>query len=768
MLNSFSAKYFDIRTKRVLGGSPFSGLLILLFWFCSATDVFGQISVKVLDTSNIPVQYAEITYSLSSGQTRFDLTDEQGVLNIKAAIEKNYVIVRQISKVGYHSLTPDRKVPVGQSVKYVLTANPEELEETIITVQYTKKTAAQAIEKVQVIDRKEIDQIAANNLRDVLQNQLNVRISQDNSTGTVLSLMGVSGNNVKVLIDGVPVIGRLDGNIDLSQLNLNDIERIEVVEGPMSVSYGSNALAGVINLITKKGSDQSWANVTGYYESAGNYNFDGALNFKIKKTDLRVSGGRYFFGGWSDKDYGRWQQWKPKEQYFSRLQLHRNFGKTSVRLKSEGFKELLLNKGRPLGPYYETAFDEDFHTYRLDQGVFVEREINKNSAVQIIGSYNFFYRRRDKFFNDLVALDRILTTGSGDQDTSTFIALTSRGTYSNFKSNSRLHYQFGYDIRSEKGHGIRLSQADESGDPVISDYALFGSAEWKLTSKWLLKPGIRVAYNTAYDAPVVPMLAARYKKGQFTGRISYSRGFRAPELKELYLSFVDVNHNVLGNNDLNAEYSHNFIGSVQRMIMLNRKELKDLAFIKLELSGFYNTIKDRITLANTTGTLYTYINVDEFQTMGVNSIVSGRFKKFSGQIAASYIGLSNQRDEADAGAPKFSYYPELRFQGRYDFKHFGVNAVYKYNGVQAIWTVNPENGELSQLNLEGYGLLNVNLAGSVWKRKILWSAGVKNVLDVTFIRQEVKSGAHTSANTQQPIGTGRSYFVRLTYNFFKK
>ena len=59
----------------------------------------------------------------------------------------------------------------------------------------------------------------------------------------------MSGENVKIMIDGVPVIGRQNGNLDLSQLNLLGIEHVEIIEGPLSVNYGNNALVGTINLI---------------------------------------------------------------------------------------------------------------------------------------------------------------------------------------------------------------------------------------------------------------------------------------------------------------------------------------------------------------------------------------------------------------------------------------------------------------------------------------------------------------------------------------
>ncbi|MBK9274597.1 MAG: TonB-dependent receptor plug domain-containing protein [Flavobacteriales bacterium] len=90
--------------------------------------------------------------------------------------------------------------------------------------------------------------MAANTLGEALRNELTVRLGQDNILGTAVSMQGLGGENVKVLVDGVPVIGRQDGNLDLAQLDLTGIERVEVVEGPLSVNYGTNALAGTINL----------------------------------------------------------------------------------------------------------------------------------------------------------------------------------------------------------------------------------------------------------------------------------------------------------------------------------------------------------------------------------------------------------------------------------------------------------------------------------------------------------------------------------------
>ena len=82
-------------------------------------------------------------------------------------------------------------------------------DEVIVTAQYKKQNVAQSIHKVSIINREKIDAMAAINLRDILSNEIGIRISQDNILGSNMTLQGISGENVKILIDGVPVIQRV-------------------------------------------------------------------------------------------------------------------------------------------------------------------------------------------------------------------------------------------------------------------------------------------------------------------------------------------------------------------------------------------------------------------------------------------------------------------------------------------------------------------------------------------------------------------------------
>ena len=126
------------------------------------------------------------------------------------------------------------------------------VDEVFVTGQIKPTILSDVIQKSIIISKKDIEMQAANNLKDLLEKQLNMSVTVDNILGSSVSIQGISGQNVKILIDGVPVIGRLNGNIDLTQINLNNIERVEIIEGPLSVDYGTDALAGTINLITDK------------------------------------------------------------------------------------------------------------------------------------------------------------------------------------------------------------------------------------------------------------------------------------------------------------------------------------------------------------------------------------------------------------------------------------------------------------------------------------------------------------------------------------
>jgi len=739
-------------------------IIILIGGFCS---VFGQSEIKVLDQKtllSVPNCRLEIE-ALQSGEKLVVGTNNFGSTSVN--ISGNCVVKTKV--FGYHSII-DTLLLKG-NVKLFLVPDKTVLEVLAITGQYAPESPDQSVHNVKIISKDRMNAQGAVTLKDVLSNETNMRLTQDGILGSSISMQGVSGENVKILIDGVPVIGRLDGSIDLSQINLNDIERIEIVEGPMSVNYGTSALGGTINLITKKGQKKIWElNTNTYYESVGQYNWDGGVSWQKGKHKLSVSGGRNYFDGWIEgesiellpkeklADINRFKTWNPKEQFFAEARYQIKIGSQTISPYVQWFNETILNRGYPREPYYEKAFDDHYSTERTNVGFQSSGKIGKNYNLKILGAKNAFERIKNSWIKDLTTLDQTLTETPGDQDTSRFSLYMSRGSISRIKDSTWLKYQLGYDVSYESAYGSRINELEQ----FLGDFALFGSAEIQLfKNRLVLKPGIRATYNTEYKAPLIPSFHTKYVSNKWTFRGSYAQGFRAPSLKELYFLFVDINHNIIGNTNLEAEKSHNF-----QLNATWKKGLKK-GGLRLKIGSFYNQIYNRITLGLTSvQNQYQYLNIDEFVTQGIQTDVTLNKSSWNINIGGTYNGVFNSISNRSDEISDFSYTPEVRANGSYTFKKYNtiLSLFYKYTGSVVVFVLD-ENGNVLTGKIEGYHTLDVSISQKFWKNRITWTIGGKNLFNVTSITSEFLSqGAHTVSGGTSLTAWGTSVFTSLKFN----
>ncbi|MFT4848142.1 MAG: ankyrin repeat protein [Polaribacter sp.] len=199
--------------------------------------------------------------------------------------------------------------------------NPEKLEEVVVTGQINPQSISKSIVEVKVISREDIERQAENTLADVLNTTLNLNISPNTSTGkSGVSLFGLDSQYFKVLIDNIPIINEegVGNNTDLTLINLDDIERIEIVEGAMGVQYGSNAVSGIINIISKKSSRNDW-DITAYLqeETVGNeYEwFDKGRHIQSLKVGHNLTEKIYANAVFTRNDFGGFFNDKKGENY---------------------------------------------------------------------------------------------------------------------------------------------------------------------------------------------------------------------------------------------------------------------------------------------------------------------------------------------------------------------------------------------------------------------------------------------------------------------
>jgi len=632
-----------------------------------------------------------------------------------------------------------------------------EMDALVVTAQYSPRRADQSIYPVRVIGAAKISSKGSPDLRDLLSDELSMRINQDGALGSNLSLRGLSGEHIKFLIDGVPVIGRMNGGIDLGQLNLNNVDHVEVIEGPMSVVYGSNALAGVVNIITRDNfPGQYRAGADAYVESVGTYNFGAYASSRYKGHSWSVSANRNFFSGWDPSGDSRFQLWKPKRQYDTEVWHTWRKEGTHLRTSLRYFHELLLNRGALLPPYFETAFDNRFHTRRWTARMEGSRELGKGTRLEATGAWSSFRREKETVFNDLTTLTEVRSANREDQDTSVFSSVMLRAFITRAGDGAPVSFQAGTDINHEFGEGVRIT--DKRQD--IGDYALFASFQLKPLARLEFQPGLRYSYNIRYNPPLVWSAHLKWAaQERLTLRGSFSRGFRAPSLKELYLFFVDINHNIRGNPELEAEYSWNTGLSAS---LTGRKGRLNWS---TELHLFQNDIKDIITLAQESGTLYTYINVDDYHTRGAE--LKGTLAWYPWltlRPGYSHTGRTSILEGNESGNRDYRYSSDVTFSvslrpGGGDWE---AAAFYKYTGRLPQFYLGSE-GELEEGFISDYHTLDLSLSRSLFNRQLSVSAGAKNLFNNTDIAiGGSTSGVHGSTGSML-AGYGRTYFIRLSY-----
>ncbi|WP_236059883.1 TonB-dependent receptor plug domain-containing protein [Chitinophaga rhizophila] len=653
------------------------------------------------------------------------------------------------------------------------------LRDVVITGQYAPQSLKQSVYQVRTISSEYIQLRGATNVLGVLDNQLGIRFSNDATLGeTDVEVMGMSGTNVKILLDGVPLVDRGSTRQSLSQIDVNTIERIEIVEGPMSVVYGTDALAGVINIITKKyqGKDQLSVTARIQEETVGKeYNFlsgEGSHNANIgiqwgHKGFFAGAGiTRNDFGGWSDSLTGRRKAWKPKDQ----LVANGSFGYSNKQLKVwyrlDYLKEDILSRG-DINYDNGKATDQQYTTDRYTHQAQAVWQLNKDLSVNATASYQDYKRVTRTTIKDFTNNSEVLAPDAGAQDVSKFNTLFFRAT-AQYNLSPVWSFQPGVEYRRDGSAGQRIL-----GTPHITDYSAFLSAEIKPVHWLNIRPGVRLSENSVYDAPpVIPSINTKFAlRNDLDLRLSYAHGFRAPALRELYFYFFDASHSIKGNNELKAEYSNSVTGSVSWQAIQ-----KGPVKVGVTATGFYNDFNDRIDLATINGSdTSTYVNISKFKTTGGTISTLLNWKNLEVNAGFSYIARYNQFADDETynktnPTPQFTWTPEVNANITYRFRKLGaaLNLSYKFNGERPAYeevTTTAAPAFVHEIRTQAFHQADLTATKNI-TRYLIVNAGVRNLFDNTNINNStLTSGqAHTTGGVL-PMWYGRSYFLGLSFNW---
>jgi outer membrane receptor for ferrienterochelin and colicins len=748
-------------------------ITILFFTIFSLLSVKAQ-SIRFLDLlTKEPIAGVAVNLASVNDKTRFS-----GISNTNGEVQPliSFPILIRTSHLGYESIQDTLQSGVRD---VLLVPKVKNLDDVIVTGQFNPQSASNSVFRVQTIDSEEFARRGAFTLQEVLTNQLNIRISQDLSIGSAsINLQGISGQNVKILVDGVPLVNRSgNGNgADLGQINLENIARIEIVEGPMAVSFGANALAGVINLITKKNfKHKTEINAAVQTETAGpEYGVDAGrhvqqigVNHRLNESwSFLLSAQHNDFQGFRGGAGARQHEWNPKVQLMGNGLLRYQTDNHNIHYRVDVLDELIEDFGGaqnnflPSGENQPFAVDETYESKRLSHQIQAEGSLPFLNRYTAFASFSDFQRQKRRFTKDLGTDAENNTTGEGDQDLSTYRVWEFGGT-GFLSAGDKADFQLGYQVSLETVGGGRILDKEQS----IEEYAIYGSAELRPMNKTTLRPGIRYTINSAFGHQLIPSLQLKYDFTEASQlRLSYGKGFRSPSVREMYFEFVDSNHRVFGNPNLTPEKSNHLSLNATSNYRMAAQD------IQLDFTVFYNTIQDQISLGQNINdiTSTSYLNIERFRTLGFTLTQKATIGNFSGNLGFSYIGRFNQIAAEDEGLTSFFYSPELNANLAYTFPKSGmsINAFYKYTGVlESYFTeMNDQNNqEISIGKVSDFHWLDVTLVQPI-KESFEFVFGVRNVLNVTNINNSGAGGGAHAAGAFLPISYGRSYFLRVNYN----
>jgi len=753
---------------------------LLVLGFAIAVKAQETITLKLNDeTGESLIGAAVKLIDSKGGKSNTTLTDAEGKATITIA---RFPAQVEVSSMGYLPLTKTiNQKPTGM-LSLSMDKDLTGLNEVIVTGVGRPTKVDQAVSLYRIVTKEEIRAQGAVTLNDAIRNQLGLNIGNDAALGATISMRGLSGNNVKILIDGLPLNGREAGNIDMSQINMSNIERVEMVQGPMSIMYGSDALGGVINLITKTNQQSSTFGANTFYETIGKYNVDVNGNIVHKRHNIGLNLGRNFFQGWDpvNKD-ARNPLWRPKELYFANLKYtYKLSDNATISYAIDFSKENLYLKGSASELSYLNfnTVDEEYYTTRFINRLIATWKTGNSGFWQSNNSFAVYDRERKSFNTDLTTMNRSELTGVGDRSATSFNDFTSRTTYNN--KVGILNYTVGYDANISIAKGVEKLAG---GEKTIGDYAGFMSADIEAFSGFKIQPAVRATYNTAYTAPLIPSLAVLYKPNKkLSIRASYAKGFRAPSLKELYLDFKDNNHDIVGNPNLKAENGQHFQFSAGYNVY--SKEQKN---ITTSLTGFYDDAKNQIALAIGDVTLYdpngsqpppyVYTNIgrsrffvlqwrNDIQWNNLDVILGGSYNKSVATTTYSEGVVMSQ-------TPDF-HYLEANAQLTYRIPKLkaGASLFYKYTGAQPRLNGDITGGAVFGDKMRDFHNIDASVNKQFWKSKLLVTVGVRNLTNNVIVNYagggSGGGGVHGSGvSGGAALTPGRSGFATLSLQLGK-
>lgn len=561
------------------------------------------------------------------------------------------------------------------------------LNEVVVTGTRTPKLLKDSPVLTRVISASDIRKSDATNISDLLQTELpGIEFSYSMNQQVSLNMQGFGGNAILFLVDGERVAGETLDNVDFSRLNLNDAGKVEIVKGAASSLYGSNAVGGVVNIISRESTEPWTLNVNGRYGEHNDQRYGLNFTFNAGKFSNSLSGQYTHINSYNMKHTGDYDRF---------------YGGYTYNLKDRlTFKvnDKLKFTGRVCYYFRERYSGESTHDRYRDLSAGLRGVYDINSSTNLEVSYSF-----------------------DEYDKSDYMRTSRRDVrdYANTQNIGKaiLSHTFagkhiltvGADVMRDY---LMSYQFDDNGSRKQITADGFAQIDLNFHKNFNIIAGGRYDYFSESDMQhFSPRINAMYKLKRFSFRASYAGGFRAPTLKEMYMNFDMAGiFMIYGNKDLKAETSNNF--------QLSAEYTKG-AF-NATAGAFCNLVDNRITTAwNRALNGMVYTNIGHMTISGLEANVSWRSPWGVGARASYVFTHEHVRKGEPYTSSTRPHTATIRFDYSKNWKNYSLMVALNGRILSNVsvdeYTSLTSYEETERVDYPAYTLWKLNITQSVWK-----------------------------------------------------
>ncbi len=548
---------------------------------CIASISFAQLSLRgrVVDENEKPIAGASVWIEYTTIGTSTDL---KGEFSLEKVPEGNNLL--RISALDYNGAreTINRS---NDNILIRMKHSPLKLNEVVVTGTGTINKLKNSPVAIDVISQRELQNTNIPTFENAMI-ALNPSMSfTPNAMGSYMQLNGLSNRYILVLVDGKKLGGDVGGNVDLNRIDMGNIKRIEILKGAASSLYGSDAIAGVINIITNKPKDLVNFSTETRFSEYGQFTQNANLYLNVGGFSSSTSFQRNQADGWqlnkkeiiNDKEVDTDKQ--AMLRFYSDV-FSQRFGYKATKELSMYVEGSLFDKKfkRPVSAY---GFDMKYVDYSFGAGA---KYLLKNNGLITLDwntdRFEYFkaYLKETKDKNGVTFMP-------GDEEfvrRQKYNNINLKGTFNAGKFNK-------VTVGSEYKIDNLYAPADSiGGSRNVYTLAFYAQDEINLFGKLNIVPGVRYIYNETFKNRVTPKVSAMYTLHDFNFRVSYATGFKTPELKQLFMKTEVTSKGKttlsVGNKDLKPESSNYY--------SVNAEYIKD--FLSLAVTGYINNLKNKI------------------------------------------------------------------------------------------------------------------------------------------------------------------------------